>query len=284
MKNVSPALLALLNSGSDFQQADLWTITLSGGSVIRWSGADVPLSWSGNTFSLGPLIERTNITEKIGLEAVSMEVTISGDDSDTINGVPVIQFIAQRGFDGALVKLERAFFPSWGDAITGVVLRFSGKVTSVNEVRGNSAKITVSSWIMLLDVSMPANLYQASCLHTVYDAGCKLAAASWSTNGTVSTTGTATSVTTGLAMTANDFAQGKILFNTGANAGIQRGVKSNTTNNLVLVSPLPYVPAIGDQFTVFKGCDRTRNTCLNKFNNLLNYGGTDFVPVPEASL
>lgn len=284
MKNASAPLIALLNSGYDFQQADLWTITLSGGSVIRWSGADVPLSWGGQTFSLGPLIQRTTISEKIGLEAVSMEITISGDDDDTVNGVPVIQFIAQRGFDGALVKLERAFFPNWGDPITGAIVRFSGKVTSVNEVRGNSAKITVSSWLILLDVSMPANLYQASCLNTVYDTGCKLNASSWSTTGTVSTSGSATSVTTGLSMVADDYAQGKIVFSTGANAGVQRGVKSNSTNTLTLVSPLPYAPAIGDQFVVYKGCDRTRSTCLNKFNNLLNYGGTDFVPVPEASL
>lgn len=284
MKNVSPALLALLNSGTNFQQADLWTITLSGGTVVRWSGADVALSYSGQNFLLGPMIQRTSISEKIGLEAVSMDVTIFGDDDDTINGVPVIQFIAQKGFDGALVSLERAFFPSWGDPVTGTILRFSGKVTSVDEVKGNSAKITVSSWLILLDVSMPADLYQASCLHTVYDSGCGLNAASWSASGQVASTSTTNSVVGNLTMTVDDYAQGRLVFTTGANAGVQRGVKSNTTSALSLVAPLPYVPAVGDQYTIYKGCDRTRTTCQNKFNNLLNYDGTDFVPVPEASL
>lgn len=284
MKNVSPALLALLNSGYNFQQADLWTITLSGGNIIRWSGADVALSYAGQSYALGPLIERTHISEKIGLEAVSMDVTIYGNDGDTINGVPVIQFIAQRGFDGALVSLERAFFPNWGDPITGTVLRFSGKVTSVDEVKGNSAKITVASWLILLDVSMPTDLYQASCLHTVYDSGCGLNAASWSASGQVASTSTVSSVVGDLSMTVDDYAQGRILFTSGANAGLQRGVKSNTSSTLSLVAPLPYVPAIGDQYTIYKGCDRTRTTCKNKFNNLLNYNGTDFVPVPEASL
>lgn len=284
MKQASPALIALLNSGDNFQQADLWTITLSGGSIIRWSGADKPLAANGYTYALGPLIERTTISEKIGLEAVSMDIVVTGDDSDTINGVPVIQFIAQRGFDGALVKLERAFFPTWNDPVTGTILRFSGRVTSVSDVKGESAQITVSSWLMLLDTMMPSDLYQASCLHTVYDSGCGLNPSSFSANGAITSSGTTTSFNVGLTMTTNDYAQGRIVFNSGANAGLQRGVKSNTSNNIVAVAPFPHAPAPGDSFTVYKGCDRTRSTCKNKFNNLLNYKGTDFVPVPEASL
>lgn len=284
MKHASPALIALLNSGTDFQQADLWTITLSGGSVIRWCGADTSIAANGYTYSLGPLIERTTISEKTGLEAVSMDVTITGDSTDLINGVPVIQFISQRGFDGALVKLERAFFPSWGDPVTGTILRFSGKVTSVNEVKGESAQITVSSWLMLLDTMMPSDLYQASCLHTVYDSGCTLNPSSFAATGTASAGGSTTAFNVSVSMTANDYAQGRIVFNSGANAGLQRGIKSNTSSGITVVAPFPYIPAAGDSFTIYKGCDRTMGTCKNKFNNLVNYKGTDFVPVPEASL
>lgn len=284
MKNASPALIALLNSGTNFQQADLWTITLSGGSVIRWSGADKAITVDGQTFSLGPLIQRTSVEEKIGLEATSMDVVITGDTADTINGVPVIQFIAQRGFDGAVIKLERAFFPSWSDPVTGTILRFSGKVTSVGDIKGESASITVSSWLMLLDTMMPADLYQASCLHTVYDNGCGLNPTSFSASGAVTSGSSATTVNTGLTMTVDDYAQGRLVFTSGANAGLQRGVKSNTSGSLSLVAPFPYAPSIGDSFTIYKGCDRTRGTCQSKFNNLLNYKGTDFVPVPEASL
>lgn len=284
MKQASPALIALLNSGTDFQQADLWTITLSGGTVIRWSGADKALIANSQTFALGPLIERTTIEEKIGLEAVSMDVTITGDSNDTINGVPVIQFIAQRGLDGAVVKLERAFFPTWSDPVTGTILRFGGKVTSVNDIKGESAQVTVSSWLMLLDTMMPTDLYQASCLHTVYNSGCGLNPADFDASGSATSGSTTTLINSGLSMTANDYAQGRIIFTSGANAGVQRGVKSNTTSGITVVSPFPFAPAVGDTFTVFKGCDRTRGTCLTKFNNLLNYKGTDFVPVPEASL
>ena len=56
MKAASPALIALLNSGADFQMVDLWTITLVGGAVLRWSGGDVPIVSGGHTYALGPMI------------------------------------------------------------------------------------------------------------------------------------------------------------------------------------------------------------------------------------
>ena len=53
MKASSPALLSLLNSGADFQMVDLWTITLTGGAVVRWSGGDVPIVSGGHIFWWG---------------------------------------------------------------------------------------------------------------------------------------------------------------------------------------------------------------------------------------
>ncbi|MDG4870579.1 phage BR0599 family protein, partial [Guyparkeria sp. 1SP6A2] len=35
---------------------------------------------------------------------------------------------------------------------------------------------------------------------------------------------------------------------------------------------------VGQEIEVYPGCDRTAATCNAKFNNLLNYGGFDFIP------
>jgi hypothetical protein len=53
MKTASPALLALLASGR-FVRADLWTITLNGGTVLRWTSHDLPISYGGFTWVTGP--------------------------------------------------------------------------------------------------------------------------------------------------------------------------------------------------------------------------------------
>jgi uncharacterized phage protein (TIGR02218 family) len=285
VKSASPALVTLLNSGADFQMADLWTLTLSGGSVLRWSGADVPLTANGNTYALGPAIDRGAVSEKIGLEVGTLTMTITANGDDRINGTPIIPFIAKRGLDGANVRLERAFLPDWDSPVTGTLLRFAGRVTSVGEIAGSSVELTISSWMILLNVNMPPNLYQSACLHTVYDSGCGLNPASFAASSGASGTGSQTGFGSGITGHAGDYAQGRIVFTSGANAGIARAVKSNdAAGNFSLISPLPATPAAGDAFTAYKGCDLTMGTCSSRFNNLGRFKGTPFVPQPETSL
>ncbi|BCA57677.1 DUF2163 domain-containing protein [Sphingomonas sp. HMP6] len=284
MKTASAPLLALLNSGVDFQTADLWTITLNGGTVIRWSGADVKLVSGGQTFALGPGISRNAITEKIGLEVATLEVTITADSADLINGTPIIPFIAKRGLDGANVRLDRAFLTDWNLPVVGTVLRFSGKLTSVPVVGGSEAQLTISSWTAYLNANMPANLYQAACLHSPYDAGCTLLPATYAQTGTISGTPTLTGFSSGMTTTAGDFAQGRVTFTSGPLTGIAATVRSNDgAGGFQFVRALPALPIAGNTFSVIPGCDLTISRCGTRFNNLLNRKGTDFVPVPETA-
>lgn len=284
MKSASAELTALLNGGV-FEMADLWTLTLSGGSVLRWSGADIPLVANGQTYLKGPGIDRGQITEKRGLEVATLDMQISANSSDQINGVPLIQFIRKRGLDGATLRLDRAFLADWASGVVGTIWRFGGRVTAIPEISGSTAKVTVSSWTILLDVNMPPNLCQAACLHTLFDGGCGLNRDSFAASGSVS--GIATATTFGSSVTGNDgrFAQGRIKFTSGANAGITRSIKSNDgAGSFVLIQALPTPPAAGDSFTVYPGCDLTKATCAGKFNNLGRFKGTPFVPVPETAV
>lgn len=285
MKAASPALATLLDSGADFQMADLWTLTLSGGAVVHWSGADVPLVANGITYPLGPAIDRGSISEKIGFEVGTLTMTITANGDDLINGTPIIPFIAGRGLDGAVVRLDRAFLPDWASPVTGTMLRFAGRVTSVGEIAGSSVEITISSWMILLNVNMPPNLYQTACLHTVYDSGCGLNAGSFASAGSVSTTPSQTAFASGLTGHNGEYAQGRVQFTSGANNGIARTVKSNDgSGNFVLISPLPAPLAAGDTFIAYKGCDLTSATCASRFNNIGRFKGTPYTPVPETVL
>ena len=102
------ATVALLNSGVDFVMADLFTVTLNGGQVLRWSGASAPIVFNGETWILGPAIDRGKISTKIGVEVATLDITLSARSSDQINGAPLIAFVRANGLDGATLKLERA--------------------------------------------------------------------------------------------------------------------------------------------------------------------------------
>ena len=85
---------------------------------------------------------------------------------------------------------------------------------------------------------------------------------------------------TSLAAVDGDFNQGKILFTSGANAGLSRAVKAylNASGAVSFALPLPTAPAIGDSFTAYPGCDQTMARCSGRFGNLIHFRGQPFTP------
>lgn len=284
MKAASGPLLALLAT-SQFVRADLWTLTLNGGGVVRWTSHDTPLSYGGNTFALGPMIQRGTISEKVGVEVATLDLTITANEDDLINGTALIPFIAKRGLDGATLKLERAYAPDWSDPIVGTVIRFAGKITSIGSIIGSTVNLTVSSWLVLLNSNMPRNQCQAGCMRTLYDAGCGVNPASFSNTGTVTVAGTQGFTASGLSGTDGYYSQGRIVFTSGPNAGLTRTVKTSlATGAITLIQPLPVAAAVGNTFTAYAGCDLAESTCIAKFSNRARFKGTPFVPLPTTSL
>ena len=171
MKTASPTMIALLNSGQQLLIEDLYTFTLNGGFVARYTGADAPLTIGGNTFAVGPIIERGKISQKVGLEVATLDMTIYADNSHLLNGKPWLQAARAGDLDGCRVLVERTFMPTWGDTSAGKIWSFSGNVAEIDVTR-TSASMTVKSDLEKLNIQWPRNVYQPGCLHTLFDTGC----------------------------------------------------------------------------------------------------------------
>lgn len=190
MKSASAGLITLLNTAVQFVMADLYTFTLVGGTVLRYSAAEIDLVVGGNTYSKSGLkFERGKYRAVAGLEVDQLDVTIYSDANALVSGVPFQQFVRNGGLDGAQVKLERFFSSSWTDTSNGTIALFVGRVSTAQAGR-TVTKLTVKSLLELLDIPMPRNIYQPGCLHTLYDAGCTLNKSSFSTNMTCGAGGT----------------------------------------------------------------------------------------------
>lgn len=234
----------------------------------------------------GPLIKRGAVRTVIGLEVDTLDLKIAADMNDTANtidGYPFIEGILKGGLDGASVLLERAFMSSWKAAPVGTVVLFSGRVSSVSGGR-SEARITVKSDIELLNIKLPRNLYQASCMHTLYDTGCAVNKLSFTQSGQVTQVNDkGLWVQTNLSAASSYFDQGVLTFTSGPNAGLRRTVKAYATGQFWFALPLPKAPTVGDTFTVYPGCDKTKTTCTSKFNNVLRFRGFPFIPTPEVA-
>jgi uncharacterized phage protein (TIGR02218 family) len=283
MISASAPLVALLASASSFLMADLYTIVTLAGDTLRFTSADVDLTVGGNAFSSSMALTRDSITQKAGIEVDDLSVTFYPSPANQLHGVTFLQAVAAGFLDGADFTLERAFFaPDWGTCV-GSIIRFYGRVSDISDFTRTEIPVSVKSYLELLNVKMPRNLYQPACRRTLYDGGCLVAKASYTANSTAQSGSSKTLILTTLSNAAGYFDMGEVVFTSGQNSGVTRTVKQHTLGHLLFALPLPFLPAAGDTFTAYPGCDHTMSTCSGKFSNLTHFAGEPFVPAPETA-
>ena len=284
MKAASPALIALLSSNGQFIMADLYTITLVGGSTLRYSAAPTSLEINGNTFALGPKFERSKTKVVIGAQVDELEVKVYPEPTDLIGQVSFLEAAWQGQFDGALLQLERAFMPTYGDTSPGTVVLFAGRISDIDCSR-SGIDLKCRSHLELLNIQMPRRLWQSSCTHVFGDTMCQFDRSELQATFTAGPGSTQVQISTSINPTpSNLYTQGTIIAATGANAGSSRSVANMAFGwvYLKLAFLSPVLP--GDQFQLLPGCDRTIATCTSVFNNAIHFGGSPYIPTPETAV
>lgn len=287
-------LVTLLNTARSMVTADLYTITLSGGAVLRYTSFDRPVTIGGVTWGVGPVISRGKVRVTVGVEVDSLSMSISADSSVLVNGKPLMQIIVGGGLDGARVLVERAYKADALAAPAGKLFRFSGNVTEQGKIVTGSVSFTVKSDLEYLSEMVPRNVYQPPCDNTLYDSTCGVQRASFTASGAATSASDSRKsyFSHNLSQASWFFNQGVVTFTSGANAGISRTVKIHNgasggnalfpAKTIVTVSPWPAPVASGDAFTIYAGCDKSRATCIAKFANLSRFRGAPFIPVAQT--
>ena len=295
MKTAPAALITLLNNLDGAQAvcvADLYTLTLLNGTVLRYTSADIDIKVGSNIFTSRDLkFERSKIKWSNGIQVDEMDITLYGDASNLILGQPFVALTAAGGLDGATLQFDQAFMSDWSAAsgdLTNYILssQFVGRVSDV-ECSRNQVKVKIKSLLEFLNIQMPRNVYIPPCIHTLYDSGCALNKASFSASATV-TAATASTITVSTAAQADGyFDNGFLTWLTGGNAGTNTTVKSwlgSPVNQVTFGRPLLTMPTIGDTLTLYAGCDKLQSTCQNKFSNLVHFRGFPYIPAAELSV
>lgn len=288
MKTVSPQLLQLLEGSTQFYMAELYTFTLIDGTVLRWTSADVAITFSAHTWVIGPAVERTKIRCTIGVEVDTLTVTIYPKPTDLVNGIPLGKLLPAGGFDGATVLCERAYAAAPSLPIVGTLVLFKGRMGPYTGTR-TKGEMEQEADLKLLDTNLPRGTYLPTCGRTLYDVGCAVNRASVTTAGAVTVAGNAI-IGTNLTAAAGYYNLGVIIFASGPNQGLRRSVKAYAAGgNVTVVPALPQPCGVGDAFTIYPGCSKLDDaTGCGKFYNAAgvkaHFRGFKYVPVPETSL
>ena len=282
MKTATRELIDLLHGSDEFLMADLFRITLSNGQILRHTNADMPVVWDGQTYEAHKLIIKRGATRvAVGLDVDSNTLEIAAEPDYRLEGLQWSEAALGGALDGARVVIERIFFSDWATPVGAVVI-FSGRVSDVSGSR-SAVKVDVKSDIELLNVSSPRNIYQAGCMRTLYDGGCKVNREKFTVNGRVTAnSATGTELACNLTQADGWFNQGVIKFTSGRNAGLSRTVKEHKGGRLSFALRLPSPPQSGDVFKIYPGCDKRQETCGRKFENIVHFRGFPYIPAADT--
>jgi hypothetical protein len=314
MKAYSADLMALLASGVPIEVRTLFAVgPVKNGQTIYATNSQLPVKFGGNTYQPSQFgaWSRGSVTTKIGLESNSCDLTVFADNQvpvyfpGTSSLILLLDGIKYGLLGDANVTVyalyNSSFLPGYAfPTVTGptggslVETKFVGQVANIGNIGMTKAQITVQDMMYLLNIQVPRRVFQSSCSHTLYDAGCTLAAATFTKTGVVAsiTYPYLFTTTAHIAPTssAGTFTQGVLTWLTGANAGLSYFVRAWTSGSpdtiQLDVAPISAIQA-GDTFSIRQGCNKTLTSCTDlqgATNAMTNYGGQPATPVPEAAI
>lgn len=282
MRPASVEMTDFLLTKQPFFIADLFTIVLLDGTTYRWTSTDQKISHGGVTWlAFGPLLKRTgwSMNNTVETQDLTIEVASTGTDFQGVN----LKLAVHNGLlDGASVNLQRAVMPTFGDTSLGLIDVFFGKVGKV-EITSIGFLMTVRGSNILFNQYMPRNRYGLNCIHTLFDAGCTLSRATFTSTMTMvdPTTAFLPWETAPLYDPARLVA-GTVYIRTGPAYGSYRTVQAASASGVLLSYPLYATPLTGDVFDLSLGCQKTRDAC-NEFSNITHFRGFPFLPPPETA-
>jgi uncharacterized phage protein (TIGR02218 family) len=305
MRTVGGATAALIGAKIPFFKADLYTFTLAGGTVYRWTDfdQDILLSLTGATplfLAQGPCLHRSSLGVKNTVEVPELVITLSALDTDFVGGLNIKTQLHNGFFDGATVALDRCFFAGpktapirttgviGGDGIHPTGGLFSGRMSQA-KITAIGAELTVKGANVLMNQYVPRNAYQVPCLHTFCDPGCTLLEATFTTSNTAAAGSTRAVIQWGsVPGSPRNYTFGKLTMTSGAASGQVRTIKSASAAGIVLQYPLYNTPAPGDTYNVMKGCSKGFNDGSGQdcttYANTPNYRGFEFTPTADNAL
>lgn len=288
MKAASEKLKQLLLNRQVFYMTDLFTITLTNGTALRYTNCDVKIATDGVVFQ--PLsIERTGTTQERGISVDEVSLTITVDRRDVIpGGLTFMQGIVNGAFENALLRIDRVFSPepfrfNMPPISADYVLLWWIGLLNIDSAGGNTVEATAASMTQLLNVKFPRNLYYPPCIYTLGDVGCKVDVKRYEIAGQALAESSRSIIKSGLMLTDGYLTQGSVTFTSGANTNVTRTIRSNAGGEISVVLPFQTAPQAGDAFTVLPACDKSMNCCKYRFDNLRNFRGYPFIPVPETA-
>lgn len=246
---------------------EFFVFSIVGGDTYRYTSARLPLTYQG--FEYAPkAIDRGNFTFK---------KDFSGDDTFDINVQADLDILSNfKIIVPRRTMLVTVYRRHRGDSDLNVYPIFFGRVRGASW-EGAKATLSCDSMYAMTKRGGLNIWYQVQCNHFVYDAGCGLQKTDWRVVGPLqSLSGTKVQCAAFASKPNGWFKYGFIEVGNGAYFIVDHAGDTCTVLNAIEGVP------IGTMITAYAGCDRSLDTCWDKFNNGLNHLGFKWSPADNV--
>ncbi|NWG24469.1 MAG: DUF2163 domain-containing protein [Pseudorhodoplanes sp.] len=274
MRIIPPALQAKLDSGVT-TLCRCTIVTRRDGVVLGFTDHDRDVVLGAVTCRAHAGLTGSEATAKLGLAVGGAEIAGALND-DSLSEAD----LAAGRYDAAGIEI---WLVDWSEPALRVLLSKG----TLGEVRREGAAFAAELRGLAEQLAHETGrIYTAACSADLGDARCGVALdhPNFRGSGTVAATiGMSSFSATGLAAFDDGwFSAGRIVFDSGANAGLAVEVKRHRVDGASVVLDLwqamPEPIAPGDVFTVTAGCDKQFATCRTRFNNAINFRGFPHIP------
>lgn len=251
-------------SADQGQPVELFTF-LRGYLAWRYTSADRDVVVDGHTFAT-TIIKRGGLNDSGEVAKAGLKLTVPRDFAiaDMFRVSPPTDTIALTVNKFHLGDNELASL--WTGRVVGC------------SFGGSFAELDLDPTYTSLDRNGLRRAYQRQCPHVLYGPSCRANKDAFKAIGAVTTiAGLTVSAAAFAAQPDGYWAGGWIEWEIATGIFERRFVLEHTASTVTLANPATGL-TVGAAFNAYPGCPHTMQVCLDRFNNLLNYGGMPYIP------
>jgi len=238
---------------------------------------------------------------ELGFTDHDCSLTIDNLEYDSLSGFTPTSIESKSNMSVDNAEIEGITFPSKiteADLLAGVYDYAEVEVFIVNyedlsqgkliTKRGRLGEVTLNKQMFRAEIrgltqhlsQTIGSVYSPNCRAVLGDKRCKVDLAKFSFEAKV------TSVTYRQTFTANElankqtgyFSGGEVKWLSGDNINAKMEVKESVNGVITLCLPMGSTIKTSDKFSITAGCDKTKECCISKFKNIVNFRGEPDVP------
>ena len=261
---------AIEESESEGHIVELYDIQ-DGSTILRFTSADANVIFGGQ--------EYTSVTMTSG----EVEQSQTLESADLVFRIdPTVQFFGNYvntpNFRKVTITL-RVFHTT--DPDQQAVVAFMGRIVNVKFVAG-LAEVRCESLMTSLGRPILRKAFQTQCNHVLYGDDCRVSRVAFVQAATLSSVSNNALSSAQFVALGDDYLAGGYLEWTNGDGNLEsRYILTHVGDTITIEFPIQNIAA-GASVDVYPGCRHNRTDCINKFNNIINYGGFPYIPRKNA--